>query len=136
MDNTNGGHVNGRDNKELGRIGENLVLCRYVDRGYVPVAANWRAGARAELDLVVLDAREDLLCFCEVKTRRAGAGLPDADIAPADSVNARKRMKIKYAARLFIEKNPAYAEKNVRFDVAEVYNRDGAYTVSIIENAF
>ena len=45
-------------------------------------------------------------------------------------------MKIKFAAKLFIEKNPAYAEKNVRFDVAEVYNIDGAYYVSIIENAF
>lgn len=130
------GHVIVRDNKELGRIGENLALCRYVDRGWKPVAVNWRAGAKAELDVIVFRESEDLLCFCEVKTRSIDRGRSGTDIAPADSVNARKRMKIKFAAKLFIEKNPAYAEKNVRFDVAEVYNIDGAYYVSIIENAF
>ena len=122
--------------KELGRIGENLVLCRYVDRGLKPVATNWRAGAKAELDVVVYDEREELLCVCEVKTRSISGGRAAPDIDPSDNVNARKRMKLRYAARAFIEKNPAYAEKNVRFDVAEVYNRDGAYYVSIIENAF
>ncbi|MBQ2307549.1 MAG: YraN family protein [Clostridia bacterium] len=136
MGKTKDGHVIVRDNKELGRIGENLVLCRYVDRGWKPVAVNWRAGAKAELDVIVFRESEDLLCFCEVKTRSIDRGRSGTDIAPADSVNARKRMKIKFAAKLFIEKNPAYAEKNVRFDVAEVYNIDGAYYVSIIENAF
>ena len=122
--------------KELGRIGENLVLCKYVDRGLKPVATNWRAGAKAELDVVVYDEIEELLCVCEVKTRSVSGSRAAAEIDPSDSVNARKRMKLRYAARAFIEKNPAYAEKNVRFDVAEVYNRNGAYTVSIIENAF
>ena len=128
--------VDDKAKKELGHIGENLVLCKYVDRGLKPVATNWRAGKKAELDVVVYDEREELLCVCEVKTRSVSGGCAAADIDPSDSVNARKRMKLRYAARAFIEKNPAYAEKNVRFDVAEVYNRDGAYTVSIIENAF
>ena len=136
MGKTKEGHVIVRDNKELGRIGENLALCRYVDRGWKPVAVNWRAGAKAELDVIVFRESEDLLCFCEVKTRSIDRGRSGTDIAPADSVNARKRMKIKFAAKLFIEKNPAKEKKNVRFDVAEVYNIDGAYYVSIIENAF
>ena len=43
MGKTKDGHVIVRDNKELGRIGENLALCRYVDRGWKPVAVNWRS---------------------------------------------------------------------------------------------
>ena len=123
------------DRKALGRTGENLVLCRYVDNGWTPVATNWRAGNKAELDIVVYDAQSGVLCVCEVKTRSVPGGAPP-DIDPADSVGPRKRMKLRYAAKAFIEKNPAYAEKNVRFDVAEVYNINGAYHVSIIEDAF
>ena len=83
MGKTKDGHVIVRDNKELGRIGENLVLCRYVDRGWKPVAVNWRAGAKAELDVIVFRESEDLLCFCEVKTRSIDRGRSGTDIAPA-----------------------------------------------------
>lgn len=127
------------ERKLIGKTGENIALCRYVDMGYKPVAINWRAGRMAEIDIAVLDPQTDTLCICEVKTRSVceeGGNGAGPDFRPSDSVRARKIMKIKYAVRLFIEKNPGYSEKNVRFDVAEVYNNKGAYSVSIIENAF
>ena len=125
--------------KTLGKTGENLALCTYVDAGLKPVASNFRAGNKAEIDLVVFDEREDVLVFCEVKTRKDGidrgiAG--SASFRASDSVNPKKRMKNIYAAKVFISKYPEFSEKNVRFDVAEVYNINGAYEVSIIKDAF
>ena len=126
------------DNKKLGSIGENLALCRYVDKGCRLVAANWRAGKMAELDLVVFDDSIDTLIICEVKTRSVNKNHDDMDSAfiPSDSVGPRKQMKNIYGAKLFLQKHPEFAEKNVRFDVAQVYNISGAYEVSIIEEAF
>ncbi len=125
--------------KELGRTGENLTLCAYVDAGLKPVASNFRAGNKAEIDLIVFDERDNTLVFCEVKTRKAdfdGNSAGGPLFRASDSVNPKKRMKNIYAAKVFISKHPEFCEKNVRFDVAEVYNINGAYEVSIIKDAF
>ncbi len=70
----------------------------------------------------------------------AGDQAPEATRAAtfeaSDSVDRRKQAKNILAARRFLEKHPEYAEKNVRFDVAEVYNIGGAYEVSITKDAF
>ncbi|MBO4326532.1 MAG: YraN family protein [Clostridia bacterium] len=129
-----------QNKRRLGTLGERLALCRYVDNGLRPVAVNWRAGKKAELDLIVFDERNDVLVICEVKTRtsgidRTGSGSGETFL-PSDSVGPRKRMIYIFAAKLFLNDHPEFAEKNVRFDVAEVYNINGAYEVSIIEEAF
>jgi putative endonuclease len=123
--------------KALGNTGEMLALCRYIDRGYRLIQRNWRLGRTAEIDLILFDPEGDTVCFCEVKTRTApcegrDAGIPD----PSDSVRGKKRMKIKYASRVFMETHREFEEKNVRFDVAEVYNRGGSFQVRIIKDAF
>ena len=122
---------------KLGETGENLALCRYAAWGLRHVASNFRAGKKAEIDLIVFDEAEDTLVFCEVKTRSAAV---DNVKAPAfrasDSVDSKKRMKNVYAAKVFLSRHPEFGEKNVRFDVAEVYNINGAFEVSIIKDAF
>jgi len=120
----------------LGNIGETLVLCRYVDAGCIPVVRNWHAGRAGELDLVVFDPETDTLIVAEVKTRtRETRGKTDAYRA-ADAVGPEKRMKIKHAAKIFLTKHPECNEKNIRFDVAEVYNINGRFSVEIFEDAF
>ncbi len=129
--------ASGKAKKELGNAGESIALCRYVDAGYKLICRNWRLGKTAEIDLIVMDPESDTLCFCEVKTRTLPPDPSEGCIAvPSDSVRSRKKMKIKYASRVFIERNSEFEEKNVRFDVAEVYNRGGSYEVSILKDAF
>ncbi len=128
--------VSGNERMRAGRTGENLALCEYVDRGMTAVAVNWRAGNRGELDVVVFDPATDTLCVCEVKTRTASSARNGAFSYPCESVGSRKIMKIKYSLKRFLAVHPEYSEKNIRFDVAEVYNIGGAYSVNIIEDAF
>ena len=130
---------NSRDDplKALGNTGETLALCRYIDCGYRLIQRNWRLGRTAEIDLILFDPAGGTVCFCEVKTRTvSNAGRNNGIPAPSDSVRGKKMMKIKYAARVFLETRREFEEKNVRFDVAEVYNRDGSFQVRIIKDAF
>lgn len=71
---------------ELGRLGEQLAAEHFERLGYEVIARNHRTRF-GELDLVVAD--EDTLVFCEVKTRRAGAG------APWDALDERKRTQVR-----------------------------------------
>ena len=121
---------------KLGHIGETLALCRYIDAGYIPVVRNWHAGRAGELDLVVFDPETDTLVISEVKTRTRAHGETENAFRAADAVGPQKRMKIKYSARIFLKNNPKYNEKNIRFDVAEVYTTNGIFSVEIFENAF
>ncbi len=63
----------------LGRLGERLAAEHLERLGYRVVARNYRTRF-GELDLVVTD--EEVLVFCEVKTRRA-ARWADAEVARA-----------------------------------------------------
>ena len=80
-------------------------------QGFRLVARNWRCPT-GELDLVV--RREDLLVFCEVKSRSGtafGGGY--------ESVTHRKRRKVRALAQLFLRDSPVpFAQ--ARFDVASV----------------
>ena len=65
----------------LGRYGENLAARLLTDAGMSVLERNWRCRA-GEIDIVAVDG--DVLVFCEVKTRRAGAfEHPMAAVTPA-----------------------------------------------------
>ncbi len=96
---------------QRGRAGEEATLRAYERRGFRALARNWRCPL-GELDLVV--EREDLLVFCEVKTRSGsafGAGY--------EAVTTAKRRKLRHLADVFmLSERPRHGR--LRFDVASV----------------
>jgi putative endonuclease len=118
---------------ELGRLGEEAALRRYLRAGYRPVARNWRCRI-GEIDLIL--ERGGTLVVCEVKARR-GPGLG----APFEAVHRRKQQKLRLLAESFLATRgrtvAALETAQVRFDVASVtVTADGDASVHIFEEAF
>jgi len=115
---------------ELGRIGEEAALARYLELGYRLVARNWRCRL-GELDLVVSHRDRDLLVFCEVKCRR-GRSFGE----PFEAVHHAKRRKVRDLAQAFLGAASPQAG-SVRFDVASVtVDGMGRPSVQVFEDAF
>jgi putative endonuclease len=113
--------------EEAGRLGEDAALDAYLHRGFDLVARNWRCRI-GELDLIV--GREDVLVFCEVKTRRGarfGGGY--------EAVTGRKRAKVRAVAEAFLQTRGAHPNA-IRFDVASVALGAGGTEVELFEDAF
>lgn len=112
----------------LGRRGEALAAEHLERLGYRVVARNYRTRF-GELDLVVTD--DEVLVFCEVKTRRGGSFGPGFE-----AVDARKRRKLRALAETFL-RHHAFGPVAVRFDVSSVRLRaDGSAVVEVFEDAF
>ncbi|PJK01263.1 YraN family protein [Lysobacteraceae bacterium NML91-0213] len=90
---------------------EQLARDLLHSQGLQDVARN--AGYRVgELDLVMRDGAT--LVFVEVRYRRsAGYG------GGADSIDARKRLRLVRAAQVFLSRHPRWATAPCRFDVVE-----------------
>jgi len=80
--------------KARGDRGETSVCEYLVNNGHEIIARNWK-NKYCEIDIV--SKFNGVLCFTEVKYRRAGAGL--------DAINQRKLEKIKFAAEYYLAKN-------------------------------
>ena len=112
---------------ELGKAGEDAALAHYLDSGFQLIARNWRCRT-GELDLIL--SRDELLVFCEVKTRRGtahGGGF--------EAVDAQKQAKLRTLAELFMMATGRW-NAAARFDVASVLLTDRDTTVDIFEDAF
>jgi putative endonuclease len=112
----------------LGRRGEQLAAEHLERLGYRVVARNYRTRF-GELDLVVTD--DDVLVFCEVKTRRAGS--------PWDNLGEAKRRQVRSMSRAWLSEateRPRVLE--LRFDaIGVVIDRDGALVrLDHLEGAF
>jgi putative endonuclease len=120
--------------QELGRLAEDAAASLYSERGYRVVARNVRYGKIGELDLIlsrVLSDGSPELVFCEVKCRS------DTEFAPpASAVTYQKQGRIQKLAQIFLLRHEAFYQAQLRFDVAEVAYRNGAFRVNILENAF
>ena len=113
----------------LGDAGEDLVANWYTDAGYRVLDRNWRC-REGELDVVV--ARDSVLVFCEVKTRRS-----TAFGSPAEAVTVTKQRRIRTLAMRWLDEHPEARARTLRFDVASVLAEQGtAPVVDVIENAF
>jgi putative endonuclease len=101
--------------QELGRLGEELAVDYFRQRGMLVLDRNWRpqrANLRGELDLVVRD--EDTLVIVEVKTRRCLAFG-----SPAESVTRRKLRALHSLALTWLDQRQVHAPR-MRFDVISI----------------
>jgi putative endonuclease len=115
--------------RALGSAGEDAVARWYARAGYDVVARNWRC-REGELDLVL--ARDGVVVFCEVKTRR-GLGFGD----PVEAVTAAKQRRVRSLALRWLAEHPDRRARALRFDVASVLALRGAEPViEVFEQAF
>jgi putative endonuclease len=95
----------------LGQRAESLAAALLEKRGYQILARNWRR-PEGELDLVV--GTEGLCVFVEVRSR---TGTERGH--PLETIDSRKRARIRRAARMYIEEEHPQAAV-FRFDVVAV----------------
>ena len=99
------------DGRALGAAGEQRVADWYTSRGYAVLARNWRC-PEGELDVI---ARcDDVVVFCEVKTRTSRAFG-----APVEAVNPAKQRRLRVLGAKWLEATGTHAS-TIRFDVASV----------------
>ncbi len=112
----------------LGRLGERLAAEHLERLGYRVIARNYRTRF-GELDLVVCD--DEVLVFCEVKTRRGGD--------PWQSLGDAKRRQVRSMGRAWLgEARDRPRCSGLRFDaIGVVIDRDGALVrLDHLEGAF
>lgn len=92
-----------------GSRAEDRALEFLRERGLTLLARNWRCKA-GELDLVMQDG--DTLAVIEVRSR----GRDDYGSA-LESVDARKQARLVRATKLWLARQPQFAEQPLRFDI-------------------
>ena len=108
---------------EKGRLGEEMALSYFLERGYSLVVKNFRAKG-GEVDLIL--EKDALLLFVEVKLRLGsypGAGM--------EAVTIKKQRRVIKAAGEYLLSTNQFA-RPLRFDVAEITGEGVAH----VENAF
>lgn len=94
-------------------------------QGLKLIARNWRCKA-GELDLVMRDG--DTVVVAEVRSRsRADYG------TAAETVDGRKQAKLVRATRLWLARQPQFADAPLRFDVVTL---DGGGNIEWLREAF
>lgn len=113
--------------KFLGSEGENLAAAFLKKKGYRILARNYKT-LIGEIDIIAKDGETTV--FVEVKTRRS-----DMFGHPFESVNSRKRQKLKNLALFYLKKGGE--ELPVRFDVLSIVYADGGQRIiEHIKDAF
>lgn len=113
--------------RDAGNRGEAAVAGYLREREYDLLASQWRCRF-GEIDLIARDPKGQL-CFVEVKLRsNLSAGLP------REYVDGRKQARLRTTAALYMSIRKL--DEPARFDVAEVYDENGALRVEYLENAF
>lgn len=110
---------------ELGKIGEDKVCEFLKQKHYYIIKRNFRCKS-GEIDIIAIDREE--LVFVEVKTR-CSKNYGEA----REAVDWSKKKSIKRAADFFIYKYHQ-DQKFIRFDVIEVYVKNGKFYISQIKN--
>lgn len=114
-------------NKEIGKYGEELAVKYLENLGYNIICRNFITST-AELDIIANNIDEYI--FIEVKTRvskRYGDGI--------EAINENKKRHIINAAKYFIYRNNL-ENKNIRFDVIEVYINSKYEFVNHVKGVF
>jgi putative endonuclease len=108
-----------RPAKTLGRRGEAIAAKMLKRKGMKILASNYRCPS-GEIDIIALDrstrrdSGRETIVFVEVKTRS-----DDAYNTPESSVDARKRRRIRKAARYYLSHYPT-EQHAVRYDIVAI----------------
>ncbi|MBR5559256.1 MAG: YraN family protein [Oscillospiraceae bacterium] len=95
---------------QRGKAGEELAADFLQEKGYRIIARNFHCRG-GELDIVA--AKDEILAFVEVRTRKKG-GM----VSPVESVTAAKRKKVIAAAYAFLEEHSEWQQTmQPRFDL-------------------
>ena len=114
-----------RPEKTLGRHGEKLAARALKRKGMKLLATNYRCPS-GEIDIIALDrstrrdSGRETIVFVEVKTRS-----DDSYNAPESAVDARKRRRIRKAARYYLSHYPT-DQYGVRYDIVAIVARPDA----------
>src|ERR1700743_2034319 len=95
---------------EIGIKGEQIAADFLLNKGYIIVERNWRAGKK-EVDVIAF--KDNILVFAEIKTRSNSALC-----YPEETVNRKKQFFLRTAADEYMQHNPQYI--NVRFDIISI----------------
>lgn len=107
-----------------GKMGEDAV-CEYLkNSGYDVIERNFHS-RYGEIDIIAKTGK--CIVFVEVKTRK---GISYG--TPAEFVTPAKIKKIIKTAMVYLKNE----EVEMRFDIAEVYTKNGRCEINYIENAF
>jgi putative endonuclease len=118
-----------RVRRAVGAYGERLAERHLTDQGLVVLVRNWRC-ADGEVDLILRDG-DDVVVFCEVKTRRGGRFG-----TPAEAVGAAKVRRLRRLAARWLAETQVHP-REVRFDVVAVLPQPrGASQVEHVRAAF
>jgi len=114
-------------NKEIGKYGEDIV-CKYLEQnGYNIICRNFKT-YNYEIDIISEYKNE--IIFIEVKTRTSKQyGFP------IESVNELKKKHIISATKYYVYKN-SLENRNIRFDIIEVYVKEKESMINHIKNVF
>lgn len=112
-------------NQELGQLGEKLAKRFLKERDYQIICQNFRA-RQGEIDIIAKD-KGDTLVFVEVKTRTS---LEYGN--PSEAVDKTKIEHMLKTAKYFLYTSKL-KNKNIRFDVIEVFIYKGRYKVNHIK---
>ena len=111
-----------------GKLGENFAAEWLQKSGYSIIGMNYHTRF-GEIDIIAKD--NETICFIEVKFRsNSSMGVP------AEAVNSMKQERIIKTAMLYIEDMGLNLDTSIRFDIAEVAQKDGEYYIRYTENAF
>ncbi len=112
-------------NTELDAKGEDIA-CKYLaNNGYFIKKRNFKCMS-GEIDIIAKE--KDEFVFIEVKTRRS-----KKYGKACEAVNERKRKHIKKATEFYVYK---YGLENsfIRFDIIELYLKEGIFYINHIKN--
>ena len=110
--------------RKIGNIGENIAQKYLIDKNYKIIATNFYT-RKGEIDIVAKE--NSVVVFVEVKTRtnlKYGT--------PAMSISYIKKKHLRTTAKIFIHLNKLY-NYEIRFDVVEIYIKNGKYKINHIK---
>lgn len=111
------------NNKNIGKIGEDTACAMLKEKGYEILKRNYRC-REGEIDIIC--AKDQRICFIEVKTRQSDIfGLPKESVT-RDKQNTIRRVAMHYLKN---DKNDKKFYGKISFSVFEVF-------LNHIENAF
>lgn len=119
------GQFSPKTTKQVGDDAESTVVGELESKGHEVIARNWRTRF-CEVDIV--SVREDVIYFTEVKYRRS------ADYGDGyEAITSKKQRQMRFAAELFILKNPKFEKLNQRLLAASVSGYPVIDKLDIIE---